>query len=294
MEVYALVGAAGTGKSHRASLVATAYGISHVIDDGLLIVGARIVAGVSAKKEDSRMAAVRRAIFAEAAHAEDVRAALAADRPERVLILGTSRHMVELITDALDLPRPDKFIDIREIASPDEIRRARRIRRLEGKHVIPAPTFEVRKSFSGYLVDPLRLLRRGGRQEEQLIEKSMVRPTFSALGKFFIADTVIGAIAERAACDVDGVLAAQRAVVEVDPAGVRVAVDVVVRFGARLPDVLAAAQAGIAAAIERMTALNLVAVDVVARRVAVAEAGGTPAGPDAGGGGEPSAAAARG
>ncbi len=269
MEVYALVGAAGTGKSHRASLVATAYGIGHIIDDGLLIVGARIVAGESAKKEDSRMAAVRRAIFAEPGHADDVRAALQADRPERVLILGTSRHMVELITDALDLPRPDKVIDIREIASPDEIRRARRIRRLEGKHVIPAPTFEVRKSFSGYLVDPLRLFRRGGRQEEQVIEKSMVRPTFSALGKFFISDTVIGAIAERAACDVDGVMAAQRAVVEVDPAGVRVAVDVVARFGAHLPTALAAAQASIGAAIEQMTALNVVAVDVVARRVAV-------------------------
>jgi hypothetical protein len=110
MEVYALIGAAGTGKSHRASLVAAAYGISHIIDDGLLVVGARIVAGLSAKKEDSKMAAVRRAIFAERAHADDVRAALAADRPERVLILGTSRHMIELITDALDLPRPDKYI----------------------------------------------------------------------------------------------------------------------------------------------------------------------------------------
>ncbi|HVB10602.1 MAG TPA: Asp23/Gls24 family envelope stress response protein [Bacillota bacterium] len=274
MEVYALVGAAGTGKSHRASLVAAAYGISHIIDDGLLIVGARIVAGQSAKKEDSKMAAVRRAIFAEQAHAEDVRQALHADRPGKVLILGTSRHMIELITDALDLPRPDKYIDIREIASSEEIRRARRIRRLEGKHVIPAPTFEVKKSFSGYLVDPLRLFRRGGRQEDQVIEKSMVRPTFSAMGKFFISDTVIGAIAERAGCDVDGVDSALRAVVDLDPAGVHVAVEVVVRFGVSLPDVLAAAQVSIGAAIEQMTALNVVSVDVVCRRVVIGDARG--------------------
>jgi uncharacterized alkaline shock family protein YloU len=127
----------------------------------------------------------------------------------------------------------------------------------------------VKKSFSGYLVDPLRLFRRGARQEEQVIEKSMVRPTFSALGRFFISDTVIGAIAERACADVDGVEGAQRAVVEVGTAGVSVAVDVAVRYGAFLPAVLAAAQSQICAAIEQMTALNVVRADVVARRVVI-------------------------
>jgi uncharacterized alkaline shock family protein YloU len=268
MEVYALVGPAGTGKSHRASLVAAAYGISHIIDDGLLIHGARIVAGVSAKKEGTRMAAVRRAIFADPEHAAAVREALRQQRPERVLVLGTSRHMVERISDALDLPRPDKVIDIREIATPEEIRWARRVRRLEGKHVIPAPTFEVRKSFSGYLVDPLRLRRRGlAPRGDQVIEKSMVRPTFSTLGRFYIADTVVGAIAERAALEADGVLAAQRAAVVVQPEGVTVAVDLTLRYGTFLPDVLAAAQAAIRSAIETMTALNVLGVDVVARRV---------------------------
>lgn len=280
MEVYALVGSAGTGKSHRASLVAAAYGISHIIDDGLLIHGARIVAGASAKKEDSKMAAVRRAIFADADHAASVRAALRAARPDKVLILGTSAHMVDLIADALDLPRPDKVIDIGEIASSEEIRRARRIRRLEGKHVIPAPSFEVRKSFSGYLIDPLRLLRRSsGAPEPQVIEKSMVRPTFNALGKFFIADTVIGAIAERAALDCDGVAGAQRAVVEVREDGVSVAVEVVLRYGVFLPDALSAAQAAIRDAIDTMTALNVVRVDVSVRRV-VAGSGGSQTPPE--------------
>ena len=37
MEVYALIGASGTGKSHNANSVMEDYGIELMIDDGLLI-----------------------------------------------------------------------------------------------------------------------------------------------------------------------------------------------------------------------------------------------------------------
>ncbi len=274
MEVTALIGPAGTGKSHRASFVARAHGLQHIIDDGLLIREGHIVAGQSAKKEESAMAAVRRAIFADPVHAAAVRSALLAECPVGVLILGTSLHMVHRIVDALDLPRPDKVIDIADIASEEEIRRARRIRRTEGKHVIPAPTLEVRKSFSGYIVDPLRLLGwpgSGAGREPPVIEKSMVRPTFSALGRFFIADTVVGAIAERACREVEGVLEAGRSRVEMSEHGVQVSVELTLALGASLPDVLRRAQQRACAVVEEMTALNVLRVDVMARRVAAAE-----------------------
>lgn len=37
MEVYALIGASGTGKSHNANAVLEQYHIDMIIDDGLLI-----------------------------------------------------------------------------------------------------------------------------------------------------------------------------------------------------------------------------------------------------------------
>jgi len=272
VEVTALVGPAGTGKSHRASFVARAYGLQHIIDDGLLIREGHIVAGVSAKKEENTMAAVRRAIFADRAHAAAVRAALAAERPAGLLVLGTSLAMIHRIVDALDLPRPEKVIDIAEIATEEEIRRARRTRRTEGKHVIPAPTFEVKKSFSGYLVDPLRLLARDAeRAEARVIEKSTVRPTFSALGRFFIADTVVGAIAERACLETPGVVDASRGRAEMQEHGVYVAVDLALHLGVSLPAVLRQAQLNSKAMIEEMTALNVLGLDVVARRVVAPE-----------------------
>ena len=268
MEVTALVGPAGTGKSHRASFVAQAHGLQYVIDDGLLIREGHILAGTSAKKEENAMAAVRRAIFADPAHAAEVRGVLTTERPAGVLVLGTSLAMVHRIVDTLDLPRPDKVVEITDIASEEEIRRARRTRRTEGKHVIPAPTFEVRKSFSGYLVDPLRFLARDAeRHGERVIEKSMVRPTFSALGKFLIDDTVVAAIAEHACLDVAGVLAARRGRVDMQSGGVHIAVDLTLSLGSVLPEVLRAAQLHAKAVVEEMTALNVLGLDVMVRRV---------------------------
>lgn len=261
------MGPAGTGKSHRASFVARAHGIDLIIDDGLLIQSGRIAAGTSAKKEQSRFAAVRRAVFHDAEHASEVRAALREVRPDRVLVLGTSLNMVERISDALDLPRPDRVIRIADVATPEEILHARRVRRFEGKHVIPAPTLEVKKGFSGYLVDPLRFLYRTAKSREVVVEKSIVRPTFNTLGKFFISDAAIAAIAERAAGDVAGVVGARRAVVDNRPEGVVVVVELTLCYGCSVPEVLRAAQARAKEVVEYMTALNALAVDVLLRRI---------------------------
>ena len=51
MRVIGFIGPSGSGKSHRSTWVAKKHNINFLIDDGLLIHGARIVAGKSAKKE---------------------------------------------------------------------------------------------------------------------------------------------------------------------------------------------------------------------------------------------------
>ncbi|HEX6990093.1 MAG TPA: hypothetical protein VF282_11560 [Bacillota bacterium] len=275
MEVLALVGPAGTGKSHRAIVVAHDHQVDVIIDDGLLIQGSRILAGRSAKREATTVAAVRRAIFADPLHREEMRSALRRINPGRVLILGTSREMVLRIARALDLPEPSRYIGIHEVATPEEIRQARRVRRQHGKHVIPAPTFEVKKSFSGYLIDPLRIFYRPRHaRQDVLVEKSTVRPTFSSLGHFFIAEHVVAAIATRAVSAVDGVDGVVRVRVESDPDGVVLVIDVAVRYGAALHRVLRHAQREAVRMVEHMTALHVRRVDVVARRVTFAgEAG---------------------
>ena len=55
MEVIAFVGGSGTGKSHRALVLAHENSVECIIDDGILIHDNKIVAGFSAKKESSRL-----------------------------------------------------------------------------------------------------------------------------------------------------------------------------------------------------------------------------------------------
>ncbi|MDQ7794267.1 MAG: Asp23/Gls24 family envelope stress response protein [bacterium] len=271
MEVFALVGASGTGKSHRASLVSHDLAIDAVVDDGLLVVDGRIVAGRSSKREETRIGAIKRALFHDPDHAAEVAAALAQLGPRRVLLLGTSPRMAERVAERLRLPAPSRYVSIGDVASPADIRKARRIRREHGKHVIPAPTLEVKRSFSGYLVDPLRFLlrpRRGG-GDDRFVEKSVVRPTFSSLGRFIIRDTVVAAIAARAARSGEGLPRVSRVWVDPRPEGVAITLEVAVNYGFDLEAVLAAAQRRVKGVVEHMTALNVLAVDLTARSVHV-------------------------
>ena len=71
MEVVAFVGPSGTGKSHRALAVAHDNKSEAIIDDGLLIKGTKILAGSSAKSEQNRIQAVKRAIFSDQEHVDE-------------------------------------------------------------------------------------------------------------------------------------------------------------------------------------------------------------------------------
>ena len=125
MEVIALVGPSGTGKSHRALLVAHNNQADAIIDDGLLIKDGKIIAGKSAKREQNKVLAVKRAIFVLPGHAEEVRKAIEETKPVRILILGTSENMARKIAKALKLPEISHFVHIEEIATQSEMEKAR-------------------------------------------------------------------------------------------------------------------------------------------------------------------------
>lgn len=205
MEVIAFFGPPGTGKSDRALVVAYENKASCIIDDGILIYHSRIVAGKSAKREESRLKAVRRAIFWDAEQREEFRQALEKINPKRVLILGTSDRMVETICKALGLPKPSKYIRIQDVARPDEMLKAKEARNKEGKHVIPVPTMELKPYFKGYLIDPLRFFRNRKKEMPKRFseneERSVVRPVFSYYGKLSFSDRVIESLVYYAVRD---------------------------------------------------------------------------------------------
>ena len=202
MEVIGFYGPPGTGKSDRALVIAYENKASCIIDDGILIYHSRIVAGKSAKREESRLKAVRRAIFWDKEQRDEVWAALQKINPKRVLILGTSDRMVVTIAKALDLPMPAKYIRIEDVAKPEDMLKASEARHKEGKHVIPVPTMELKPYFKGYMVDPLRFLRNRKKEPKRFSEwneRSVVRPVFSYYGKLTFSDKVIESLVNYAA-----------------------------------------------------------------------------------------------
>ena len=146
---------------------------------------------MSAKKAPTKIETVKHALFLSKDEQNQIVKALKKYKPEKILILGTSDGMVAKIAENLGLPQISKTTYINEVATEEEMKTARRIRVTEGKHVIPVPTFEIKKDFSGYLLDPLQIFKSKGKgQQPYISEKSIIRPTFSYLGKFTISDLV--------------------------------------------------------------------------------------------------------
>jgi adenylate kinase family enzyme len=196
IKVFALVGESGTGKSFRAKLVAQKYGIEHIIDDGLLIKENKILAGHSAKKEKTFLAAVKVALFDEKAHRDEIARKLQNEKIKKILVLGTSDKMVNKIAARLQMPPPRKIIKIEDIASQEEIDKAIRTRRIEGKHVIPVPSIEIKRSYPGIFHDAIRIFKKniipkGIGPTPSVHEKSVVRPEYSKRGKVIISESAL-------------------------------------------------------------------------------------------------------
>ena len=206
IRVYAFVGPSGTGKSYRAQMVANENNIHYIIDDGLLVNDNDVVAGSSAKKAPTKIETVKKAIFIDKKDRDSMRDAIKIIKPDAILILGTSDGMVEKIAENLGLPKPEKTIYINEVATETEMETAKRIRTTEGKHVIPVPTFEIKRDFAGYILDPLQIFKYRNNNKPYISEKSIIRPTFSYLGKFTISDTVFRQITEYVAKTTEGIL----------------------------------------------------------------------------------------
>lgn len=270
MRVVGFVGPSGTGKSHRASWVARERDIEFIIDDGLLIKVNQVIAGVSAKKESTRIGSIKRALFQNEKHTKDVKDAIAFHKPEAIMIIGTSDEMVEKIAMRLELPEVSQKVYITDVANEFEIKQARATRKEQGKHVIPVPTFEIKKDFSGYFLDPLQIFKRKGKGSYQLIgEKSVVRPTFSYLGNYTISDYTIYQIVEHVVNNVEGVSKISRFRAENRQSGIFMEIDLVLVYGCSIRSLIQEIQLKVRDEVEKLTALNIGALNVTAKSLVI-------------------------
>ncbi|MBR4151632.1 MAG: Asp23/Gls24 family envelope stress response protein [Selenomonadaceae bacterium] len=277
MDVIALVGPSGTGKSHRALQVAREHAADAIIDDGILIKDGHIIAGESAKTEKSKIMAVRRAIFVLPGHAEEVREAIQRIQPHRILVIGTSENMVHKIAKTLRLPSIQLIVRIEDIASRSEIEAAQFHRLKEGKHIIPVPTIELKPHFSGYLVNPLQsLFKQSQVKRRKLGEKSIVRPVFSYYGKLIIDDKVILSIVEKIIKSRGFVKTLKNVAVKhllhgEEERGLTISCEVVLSYGNHIPTLIRQTQGYIREAIEFTTGMLVQAVDISVKALYIEE-----------------------
>ncbi len=275
MDVIALVGPSGTGKSHRALWVAQKNGADAIIDDGILIKDGKVIGGVSAKKEKNRIMAVRRAIFILPGHASAVRAAIAASLPRRILILGTSENMVQKIAKTLRIGAVSKIIRIEDIASKKDMALAQYHRLKKGEHIIPVPSIELKPHFSGYLIDPIKsFFKTSSAKRRRLGERSIVRPVFSYYGKLVIDDSVIKNIVRIVAGKIEevhrvGTTHVRHIVHGDDDLGIMVSLELVFAYGHVIGTAMEALKREIRREIERMTGMVVHEVNILVKSLYV-------------------------
>ena len=270
--VYALVGESGTGKSFRAKLLAQSYGIELIIDDGLLIKNDQILAGHSAKKEKTFLAAVRVALFDDKQHRDEIAKALQKLNFKKILILGTSEKMVVKITTRLQLPQPSKIIHIEDIATKEEIEQAIRSRRIEGKHVIPVPSIEIKQNYPKIFYNKIRVILKRkpfAPANSKVFEKSIVRPEFSKKGRISISEAAITQMVMHCVSEFDPQITVKKLTIKTSPESYRLIITADVPFGTQLAGKIHNLQQYIIENIEKYTGILIEEVSIIIDKVTV-------------------------
>ena len=267
--VFALVGESGTGKSFRAKLLAQKYNIDIIIDDGLLIQDDKIIAGHSAKKENTFFAAVTVALFDDKPHRDEIAKALQKMKNiKKILILGTSEKMVNKIALRLQLPAPSKIIHIEEIATQDEIDKAIRTRRIEGKHVIPVPAIEIKRNYPQIFYNTVKVfLKRKNKPNSKIFEKSVVRPEFSKKGRISISEAALSQMAMHCVNEFDKQIRVKKLLIKTDAQGYRFLITIDVPFGTQLTGKIHNLQQYIIDNIEKFTGILIEEVSIIIDKI---------------------------
>ncbi len=265
----AFVGAAGTGKSQRAQLVASLVDADYIIDDGLVIHKGSIVCGRSAKAERNQISAIRRALFEFEDHKKEVINFFSSMSPCSVMVIATSDNMASRILRKLTLAPPEQIVHIEDVATPEEIVKARRERFSKGQHVIPVSHVLVRKNFAGKLVGQLRVFWKSKDKHEG--EKTIVRPPFSFYGEVHIEPEAI----EQLASFIAGRTAQVAKVNEIKATpeyeeSLRVEIKLTVTLGdKKFTDIARLVKERLAVSLRYFTGLDVKTVDVIIAEVKI-------------------------
>jgi len=264
MIIYTLTGKSGTGKSYHAMEIAKENQIDGIIDDGLFIYHNMVMEGVSAKKSQTKIGAVRTALFEKDDIRNKVIESIKSANPKSLLILGTSDEMTDIIMEKLELNVDEvRRLYITDLTTEEDREIAHEQREKLGKHAIPAPSLQLKRNFAGYFLDTLR--RGKGRAAQ---ERTVVRPSFSYLGNYIINERAINDIIHIVVRDTPGISkVVYISYLDSSPEQYSVQIAVKLRHGYPAWESAMLFQKSVQNMIESMTAFNVLKVDIEIRGV---------------------------
>ena len=188
-----------------------------------------------------------------------------------LLILGTSEKMVKKIAERLQLPLPSKIIHIEDIATQEEIDVAIRSRRIEGKHVIPVPSIEVKRNYPKIFYDAVRVFLRkkptDKKNYSKVFEKSVVRPEFSKKGRIAISEAALTQMVMHCISEFDEQVKIKKLSIKTDARGYRLIITIDVPFGTQLTGKIHSMQQYIINNIERFTGILIEEVSIIIDKI---------------------------
>ena len=225
------------------------------------------------------MGAVRVALFDDKDHRDSVAKVLRKTHIKKILLLGTSEKMVSKIAMRLQLPQPQKIIHIEEIATKEEIEKAVKSRQVEGKHVIPVPTIEVKKNYPQILSSSMRdffsqkkwFHKKLKNPNGKMIEKSIVQPEFSKKGRIEISEAALTQMTMHCVNECDPDVKIKKITIKTDSRGYRLIVLIDVPFGTQLTGKIHRLQQYIIDKIESYTGILIEEVSIVIDKISKPE-----------------------
>ena len=180
--------------------------------------------------------------------------------------------MAGKIATRLQIPLPSKIIKIEDIANREEIEKAIRSRQIEGKHVIPVPAIEVKKSYSQIFHDSLRDIANKSKlkflkKETSVMEKSIVTPEFSKKGRIDISEAALSQMAMHCINEFSQEIRIKKLSIKIDSRGYRLIITIDVPFGRQLTGEIHSLQQYIIENIEKYTGILIEEVSIIIDKI---------------------------
>ena len=159
--------------------------------------GSKVLAGSSAKKESTRIAAIERALFTEESHVRMPKKYWGGTALIDFDIGDTGDGRTD--PEGIGLPEIERFFSIQEVSNREDIQRASKKERVR-EACYPGPGHGGKEVFL-CISWSSRIFERARLKNE--IQEIFIRPTFSYLGRYTIADTVVKSVVHYIASGVE-------------------------------------------------------------------------------------------